>query len=92
MKQIENISFYNISLRATLKETFTAKYNGVLPRTPQARPKSEIYCTPKWDDEHPRPFHMGVPPPRVVYLSANLRLIFLTRINTKIAYKETTNG
>ena len=32
------------------------------------------------------------PSPRVVYLSANLRLIFLTRINTKIAYKETTNG
>ena len=27
------------------------------------RPKSEIY-TPKRDDENPRPFHMGVPPPR----------------------------
>ena len=26
------------------------------------RPKSEIY-TPKRDDEHPRLFHMGVPPP-----------------------------
>ena len=26
------------------------------------RPKSQIY-TPKRDDEHPRPFHMGVPPP-----------------------------
>ena len=25
------------------------------------RPKSQIY-TPKRDDEHPRPFHMGVPP------------------------------
>ena len=37
---------------ATLNETFTAKYDGVLPRTPQVRPKSEIY-TPKWDDEHP---------------------------------------
>ena len=24
-------------MSATLKETFTAKYNGVLPRTPQAR-------------------------------------------------------
>ena len=27
------------------------------------RPKSEI-CNPKRDDEHPRPFHMGAPPPR----------------------------
>ena len=44
-----------------LKETFTAKYNGVLPRTPEVRSKSEIY-TPKLDDEHPRPFHMGNPP------------------------------
>ena len=26
------------------------------------RPKSQIY-TPKRDDEHPRLFHMGVPPP-----------------------------
>ena len=26
--------FLNISSRATLKETFTAKYNGVLPTTP----------------------------------------------------------
>ena len=45
----------------TLKETFTAKYNGVLPRTPEVWPKSEIY-TPKRDEEHPRPFHMGFPP------------------------------
>ena len=44
----------------SLKEAFTAKYRGVLPRTPQVRPKSEIY-TPKPDDEHPRPFHMGFP-------------------------------
>ena len=44
-----------------LKETFTAKYNGVLPRTPWVRSKSEIH-TPKLDDEHPRPFHMGNPP------------------------------
>ena len=28
------------------------------------RPKSKIY-TPKRDDEHPRLFHMGVPPPGV---------------------------
>ena len=53
--------FY-ISSRVTSKETFTAKYNGVLPGTPQVRPKSEIY-TPKRDNEHPRPFHMGVSPP-----------------------------
>ena len=44
-----------------LKETLTAKYNGVLPRTPWVRSKSEIH-TPKLDDEHPRPFHMGNPP------------------------------
>ena len=34
-----------------------AKYNGVLPRTPQVRPKSEI-DNPKRDDKHPRPFDM----------------------------------
>ena len=47
--------------RATLNKTFTAKYDGVLPRTPQVRPKSEIY-TPKRDDEHPHHFHIGSPP------------------------------
>ena len=51
--------FYIFS-RATLNETFTAKYYGVLPRTPQVRPKSEIY-TPKRDDEHPYPFHTRSP-------------------------------
>ena len=50
-----------MSSSATLKETFTAKYNGVLPRTPSARPKCEIYI-PERDDEQPRPFNMGVPP------------------------------
>ena len=39
-----------------------SKYNGVLSsapyRTEEVRPKSEIY-SPKRDDEHPRPFHMG---------------------------------
>ena len=30
------------------------------PEHPKRNPKSEIY-TPKPDDEHPRPFHMGVP-------------------------------
>ena len=40
------------------KETFTDKYNGILPITPLVRPKSEIY-TPKRHDDHPRPFHMG---------------------------------
>ena len=38
------------------------------------RPKSEIY-TPKRDDEHPRPFHMGVPsPPGGDYIKPNLEL------------------
>ena len=41
---------------------FMSKYNGVLSsapyRTEEVRPKSEIY-SPKRDDEHPRPFHMG---------------------------------
>ena len=58
---LANIYFYIFS-RATLNETFTAKYDGVLPRTPYVRPKSEIY-TPKRDDEHPHPFHMRSPPP-----------------------------
>ena len=29
--------------RGTLKEAFTAKYDGILPRTPWVRPKSKIY-------------------------------------------------
>ena len=45
-----------------------------MPRTPKARPKSKIY-TPKRDDEHPRPFHMGVPsPPGGDYIKPNLEL------------------
>ena len=54
------IHFY-ISSRATLKETFTATYDCVLPRTPQVRPKYKIY-TPKRDDENPSPFYVGVNP------------------------------
>ena len=61
LKLRQNIYFYSFS-RATLNETFTTKYDGVLPRTPQVRPKSEIY-TPERDDEHPQPFHMRSPPP-----------------------------
>ena len=52
---------YNSS-RETLKETFTAKYNGVLSRKPLVRPKCQIY-THKGDDEHPHPLHMSAPPP-----------------------------
>ena len=56
-----------------------SKYNGVLfsapYRTEEVRPKSEIY-SPKRDDEHPRPFHMGhlaspsppPPPPGIKFL------------------------
>ena len=58
IKRIEN-------LRGTLKETFTAKYDGILPRTPLVRPKSKI-CNIKRDDKYPHPFHMGVPPLPVV--------------------------
>ena len=39
-----------------------AKYHGILPRTPQVRPKSEI-GNRKRDNKHPRPFDMGVPRP-----------------------------
>ena len=60
----------HVKTRATLNETFTAKYDGVLPRTSlwtgslfgEKRPKSEIY-TSKRDDELPHPFHMQSPPP-----------------------------
>ena len=55
------IEYFYPHVVLTLKETFTAKYNGVFPRTPEVWPKSEIYTT-KRDDEHPRPFHMGVLP------------------------------
>ena len=58
---MSNIYCYLFS-RATLNETFTAKYDGVLPRTPWVRPKFEIY-NPKRDDEHPHPFHMPSPLP-----------------------------
>jgi len=62
-KNIKYIYFYILS-RATLNETFRAKYDGVFPRTPT--PKSKIY-TPKRDDEHPHPFHMrSTPPPRAL--------------------------
>ena len=57
------IEYFYPHVVLTLKETFTAKYNGAFPRTPEVWPKSEIYTT-KRDDEHPRPFHMAVPPPR----------------------------
>ena len=60
----------NVKTHATLNETFTAKYDGVLPRTRlwtgslfgEKRPKSEIY-TSKRDDELPHPFHMRSSPP-----------------------------
>ena len=56
------IEYFYPHVVLTLKETFTAKYNGAFPRTPEVWPKSEIYTT-KRDDEHPRLFHMEVPPP-----------------------------
>ena len=39
-----------------------AKYHGILPRTPQVRPKSEIGNRKRYN-KHPRPFDLGVPPP-----------------------------
>ena len=60
-------TFFYISPRATLNETFTAEYNGELSRTTQVRPKSEFF-SPKRDDEHPHPLSRRVagfpPPPR----------------------------
>ena len=53
-------TYFHTFSRATLNETFTAKYGGVLPRTPYVRPKSEIYTT-KRDDEHPHPFRVKHP-------------------------------
>ena len=55
LKHRQYIYFYVFSL-ATLNEAFTAYYDGVLPRTPYVRPKSEIY-TPKREDEHPHPLY-----------------------------------
>ena len=45
-----------------LKETFTAKYDGILPRTHWVRPKSKIYNS-KWDNKHPLPLHWESLPP-----------------------------
>ena len=63
-----------------------AKYDGVLPRTPYVRPKSEIYTT-KRDDEHPRPFHLRSLPPqgplavfRANCLNLSLRAVALLKI------------
>ena len=71
LKHRQYIYFYNFS-HATLNETFMAKYDGVLPRTPKiqnqneiVRPKSEIY-TPKRDDKHPHPFSYVECPPGTV--------------------------
>ena len=36
-----------------------AKYSDFPSQTPWGRPKSAIY-TPKWDNEHPHHFYMGV--------------------------------
>ena len=58
---ISESNFQQLWLKVLYKE-FKSKYNDVLPRTSQARPKPEIY-TPKRDDVHPLPFHMEVPPP-----------------------------
>ena len=52
------------------------KYDGVLPRPPQVRPKSEIY-TPKRDDEHLHPFHMRNPPPPGIFtLYPNIFILY----------------
>ena len=51
LKQRQHTYFYIFS-RVTLNETFTAKYDGVLPRTPyKVRPKSKIYTLQR-DDEY----------------------------------------
>ena len=74
---LRQYTYFNIFSHATLNETFTAKCNSVLPRTPSVRPKSEIY-TPKQDDEHPKPFYMrsASPPPRVT----NARALFASSL------------
>lgn len=55
------ITFVNIiiSTSATLKDTLMSKNTGVSLSTPWKRPNSVIY-TPKWDDEYPQPFCMGM--------------------------------
>ena len=51
-------TYFYIFSRATLNETFMAKYDGVLPRTLKIRNLQR-------DDEHPHPFHIrSRPPPR----------------------------
>ena len=84
-----------MSSRATLNETFAAKYIGVLPRTPYVRLKSEIY-TPKRDDERraaiiPAPFILEFkqpppPPPhgllrKPAWIAGSRRFFKFRRIN-----------
>ena len=53
--------FVHFFLRTALSKTWMGKCShDFLSQTPQVRPKSAIYM-PKWDDEHPCHFYMGVP-------------------------------
>ena len=65
----DKYTYILISSRATLNENLHgyiwAAYDGVLPRIPQVRPKSEIYTTEQ-DNEHPRPFNLRVPPVAII--------------------------
>ena len=50
------------------------KYSDSPSQTPYVRPKSAIY-TPKRDDQHPRHYYMGVPPPPGSSSNENLFLV-----------------
>ena len=61
IKTLNFFTYFCISSHPTLKETFTATDDGVLPRSPKVNPNSEI----KRHDEHAHSFHMRVPCPPV---------------------------
>ena len=61
LKHRQNTYFYIFS-RATLNETLTAKYDGVLPKTPEKPPRSP-FSPPHPAPHPPPPFLLGSAPP-----------------------------
>ena len=52
--------------KSSLKDTLKAKNSGVLARTSCETRILHLY--PKWDKKHPRPFHVGSPPPGIIHV------------------------
>ena len=64
--QVINLSHFSNKVKFSyfclclVSRNFWSLTSGVSSSTPWERPEVLI-CTPMWEEEHPRPFHMGVP-------------------------------